>query len=191
MLKTNTQHKIKAFFQKYTYTLIIGITIMAVAITIALTLSSGNDNVLDVGTKPIEFTSPVANGSIYKDFSATELQYNEALKQWEIHKAIDYVGESSTQVLSAYEGTVKNVYTDYLNGTVIEIEHSGGLKTIYKSLDNEVRVAINDKVQKGTVLGVMSTSMAKESTGTPLLHFEVQLNGLLVDPNTYLNTTNK
>lgn len=139
MLKTNTQHKIKAFFQKYTYTLIIGITIMAVAITIALTLSAGDDNVLDVGTKPIEFTSPVANGSIYKDFSSTELQYNEALKQWEIHKAIDYVGESSTQVLSAYEGTVKNVYTDYLNGTVIEIEHSDGLKTIYKSLDNEVR----------------------------------------------------
>lgn len=163
---------------------------MAVAITVALTLI-GNDNPINVSTKPIEFSSPVANGSVYKDYSATELQYNEALKQWEIHKAIDYVGESSTQVLSAYEGTVKNIYTDYLNGTVIEIEHNDGLKTIYKSLGDEVRVAIGDSVQKGTVLGTMSTSMTKESTGTPLLHFEVQLNGLLVDPNTYLTSANK
>lgn len=192
MNNSKSERKTKQFLKTYTYAIIVGVTILALSLTLALTVGDKDkDTALTVNTKTIEFASPVANGTVSKDYSASELQYNEVLKQWEIHKAIDFVGNTSTQVLSAYDGTVKNVYTDYLNGTVVEIEHTSGLKTIYKSLSSDVKVKIGDEVKKGTVIGSMSNTMSKETTTTPMLHFEVTLNGVTVDPNNYLNLSNK
>ena len=127
------------------------------------------------------------DATIAKDYSSTELQYNETLKQWEIHKAIDFLAGEDLNVYAISDGTVSNVYTNYLEGTVIEISHKNGLVSIYKSLNKDVQVSVGNKVGAGSVLGTISETMAQELNTGAHLHFEMLRNGIKVNPNDYLD----
>ena len=130
---------------------------------------------------------PMKDATISKDYSGTELQYNETLKQWEIHKAIDFKAGEDLQVYSIANGIVSNVYTNYLEGTVIEITHSNGIVSIYKSLSDEIAIKVGDKVSAGSVIGKVGETMAQESKTGAHLHFEMTKNGVKVNPNNYLD----
>lgn len=91
---------------------------LAVAIVLTLTLSltkGGSDTninqepIVDVDTKPLVFTLPLEGATVLKGYSATDLMYNSTLKQWEAHKAVDLVSETSKNVLACLEGTVRKV----------------------------------------------------------------------------------
>ena len=133
------------------------------------------------------YVLPMRDATVAKDYSGTELQYNNTLKQWEIHKAIDFLAGENLNVYAVTDGTVSNVYTNYLEGTVVEISHSNGLVSIYKSLASETNVNIGEKVTTGQVIGTASNSMAQELSVGAHLHFELQQNGVKIDPNNYLD----
>ena len=94
-------------------------------------------------------------------------------------------------VYAVSSGTVSNLYTNYLEGTVIEISHSNGLVSIYKSLNKDVKVAVGDKVKSGDVIAQVAETMAQELNTGAHLHFEMTSNGTKVDPNNYLDLGNK
>ena len=179
----------------YIYALIIGMFVVACAITIAL-VSSNNSTKANVGdtTVPVSSTTfvvPIKDATIAKDYSGAELQYNETLKQWEIHKAIDFVAGEDKNVYAVSDGTVSNVYTNYLEGTVIEIAHKNGLVSVYKSMLKDVSVNIGDVVSAGHVLGQVGETMAQEINVGAHLHFEMTKDGIKVNPNDYLDLGNK
>ena len=130
------------------------------------------------------------NATLVKDFSNKELQYNDTLKQWEIHKALDITSDTSNNVLAIASGTVTNVYNNYLEGGVIEITHSNGIKSVYKSLE-DVSVKNGDYVDAGDVIASVSTSMARELNTGNHLHFEMFENNISVNPNNYIDFSNK
>lgn len=182
------------------YAIIVGLLILACAIVIATVstrannkipqeVGSGND-FIDVSGKPT-YVLPMEGATIAKDYSGTKLQYNDSLKQWEIHKAIDFLANENTNVFSVSEGTVTNITTDYLRGTVVEISHANGLISYYMSLAKDVSVKVGDKVSAGTLIGQASNTMTQELNTGAHLHFEMTLNGAKVDPNNYLNLGNK
>lgn len=180
------------------YALIVGLLILACAIIIATVSTkqkltnqevTPGDETLDVSAST--YVVPVQNGTIVKDYSGTKLQYNDSLKQWEIHKAVDFVVEGNTQVVSIANGTVTEVYTNHLEGTVVKIAHADGLVSVYKSLDKNVNVKVGDTVSAGTVIGNASNTMAEELNTGVHLHLELLLNGVKVDPNNYLSLGNK
>ena len=131
------------------------------------------------------------NATISKDYSGSELQYNDTLKQWEIHKAIDFKAGDDLDVFAVSNGTVSNVYTNYLEGTVIEITHNNGLTSVYKSLASDVNVKVGDKVSAGQTIGKAGETMAQELNTGAHLHFEMLSNGVKVDPNNYIDLGNK
>jgi murein DD-endopeptidase MepM/ murein hydrolase activator NlpD len=137
------------------------------------------------------FVVPIKNATVTKDYSGSELQYNNTLKQWEIHKAIDFMAGEDLNVYAVADGTVSNVYTNYLEGTVVEISHKDGVVSVYKSLDSNVNVSIGDKVSAGSDIGKVSQSMAQEQNTGAHLHFEMLKNGIKVNPNDYLDLGNK
>lgn len=197
MNKTNTSQK-KRVITSVIYATIVALLVMACAITIAVvnnrndnptTGEIGNNDELPVAT--VTFVLPMQNATIAKDYSGAKLQYNDTLKQWEIHKAIDFVPTDNLSVYAVANGTVTNVYTNYLEGTVIEISHDDGLVSIYKSLDSDVLVQVGDTVSAGTEIGTVSNSMAQELNTSSHLHFEMTLNGVKVDPNDYLSLGDK
>lgn len=193
MNRSNNNQK-KRHIASYIYAVVVALLVVACAITIAL-VSGGTekkDNVVQVGnqsvpvaTKP-SFVLPMNGAQVIKDYSGSELQYNDTLKQWEIHKAIDFQAGEDKNVYAVSNGTVSNIYTNYLEGTVIEITHGDGLVSVYKSLDKVVQVNIGDSVSAGQVIGSVAESMAQELNSGNHLHFELLLNGKKVDPNNYL-----
>lgn len=179
----------------YVYALIVAMLVIACATTIAL-ITANNTSTANIGeeSQPVSTTTfvlPMQNATIAKDYSGAELQYNETLKQWEIHKAIDFIAGEDNNVYAVSNGTVSNVYTNYLEGTAIEISHGNGLVSIYKSLDKDVKVKVGDKVSAGDIIGQVSESMAQELNTGAHLHFEMTSNGVKVDPNNYLDLGNK
>ncbi len=195
MDKANSQQK-KKIAMNYVYAVLIGILVIACAVTIALVSTNNSNSEAEIGEDGIDvstasFVVPMQNASIVKDYSGSELQYNDTLRQWEIHKAIDFLASDDLNVYAVADGTVSNVYTNYLEGTVIEISHSDGIVSVYKSLNSEVSVAVGDSVSAGQIIGQVADSMAQESNTGAHLHFEMTVNGVKVDPNDYLSLGDK
>ena len=195
MDKANSQQK-KKIAMNYVYAVLIGILVIACAVTIALVSTNNSNSEAEIGEDGIDvstasFVVPMQNASIVKDYSGSELQYNDTLRQWEIHKAIDFLASDDLNVYAVADGTVSNVYTNYLEGTVIEISHSDGIVSEYKSLNSEVSVAVGDSVSAGQIIGQVADSMAQESNTGAHLHFEMTVNGVKVDPNDYLSLGDK
>lgn len=194
MEKSKTLQK-KNTAWNYAYALIVAMLVIACAVTIAV-VTANNTSKGMIGEDSVQvsantFVVPMKNATIVKDYSGSELQYNATLKQWEIHKAIDFAASDDTNVYAISEGTISNVYTNYLEGTVIEIAHSNGLVSIYKSLNKDVNVKTGDKVKAGDIIGSVSESMAQELNTGAHLHLEMKLDGKKVDPNNYLDLGNK
>ena len=198
MAKNNSNQK-KRITLNYIYATFIGLLVIACAVTIAFVSKQGSTNDIgqvspnppSVDVSTTTYFVPMENATIVKDYSSKELQYNDTLKQWQIHKAVDKVSETSTKVLALTDGKVTNVYTNYLEGTVIEITHDKGLVSVYKSLNSEVSVAVGDKVSAGQVIGEVSDSMTEELNTGAHLHFELTLNNVKVDPNNYFTLADK
>ena len=196
MDKIKTAQKRKNMIS-YIYAAIIALLVIACAITIAFVnakattseTSVGKDETVQVAATT--FVVPMKNATIAKDYSGSELQYNETLKQWEIHKAIDFLAGEDLNVYAVSGGTISNVTTNYLEGTVVEISHSNGLVSIYKSLNKDVAVSVGDKVGAGSVIGTVSESMSQELNTGAHLHFEMKKDGKLVNPNDYLDLGKK
>ena len=193
MERSNTSQKKNVM--SYVYALIVAMLVIACATTIAV-VTANNTSKANIGENAVQVSStsfvlPMQNATIAKDYSGAELQYNETLKQWEMHKAIDFLAGEDLNVYAVSSGTVSNVYTNYLEGTVVEISHSKGFISIYKSLNKNVNVKIGDKVDAGDVIGEVSETMAQELKVGAHLHFEMTKDGVKVDPNNYLDLGNK
>ena len=176
------------------YVSIITFFVVFSTILIAVTTNSANNSpnnaIIAVGTQPVKYVAPMENATLIKDFSNKELQYNDTLKQWEIHKALDIASDTSSNVYAIASGTVTNVYTNYLEGGVIEITHENGIKSVYKSLEN-ISVKNGDYVNQSDLIGAVSTSMARELNTGAHLHFEMLENNLMINPNDYIDFSNK
>jgi len=194
----NFKESFLVFLRRYKRSLIAtGLCFLAiifvgiVAMNSAENISLRDDNVQTSTPTSITFIMPVEGGTIIKDFSNTTLKYNSTLKQWESHKAVDIKGADDANVLAVYDGEVISVETTYLLGTVVKIKHNNSLVTVYGSLDENVSVNVGDRVTKGQVIGKVSTSAKNESNDGAHLHFEVLLDNVKVDPNLYLESSNK
>lgn len=185
--------KVATFVKKYAYYLTLAGVIIVLALTIGLTASFSPENepAVPSGSTMIEFVNPVANMQIKKGYNASALQYNKMLNEWSMHKAIDIEAESGANVMASYDGKIEQIASNLLEGTVITIDHGNNLKTVYKSLDEEVNVKVGDEVKAGQVIGTVSNSPTSETDGVSGVHFEVWKDNSKVDPSAYLNIEEK
>lgn len=191
MNKQLNKKEIFAFLKKYGYILILSVTLLAVAIVLAVTVNNSSDNKVPTDNQPLTLYSPIMNATVAKGYSDTSLMYNSTLKQWEAHKAITFTVGANTDVFAALDGTVKEIYSNYLEGTVVVLQHANGIKTVYGSLAENVKVKVGDLVTKGDVIGVASNTANAEFNLGNHLRFELLENDVSVDPSSYLNLSNK
>ena len=98
---------------------------------------------------------------------------------------INYQSEQSFDVVSVLSGEVIEVEEKELLGKSVTIRHDNELISVYQSL-NEVTVTKGDKVVTGQVIGKSGTcSFVKDSKNS--LHFELYVNGNIVNPEDYYN----
>jgi murein DD-endopeptidase MepM/ murein hydrolase activator NlpD len=139
---------------------------------------------------PLVFVLPVSNSTISQDYSMAALVYHKTLNRWFVHNGIDFLTEAATDVVAVEAGTVEDVYTDILNGTVVKIKHNDKMTTVYKSL-SDVTLTKGATVTKGQVIGKTSTSAANEADEGFHVHLEMYNTGVIADPKTLLPIEDK
>ncbi|MFJ5862512.1 M23 family metallopeptidase [Pseudarthrobacter sp. NPDC092439] len=101
----------------------------------------------------------------------------------DFHRGEDFAAQCGTSVLAAATGTVTFVgWHDFGGGNRVVIDHGNGLETTYNHLSG-FNVREGETVGRGDVVAYSGTTGA--STGCHL-HFEVQVNGEVVDPTGWL-----
>ena len=178
------------------YGTLCAVLVLTIALIVAFTVPSGNKLTPQDPSEPVDnnaivFTNPLDTTNILMGYSATELQYNSTLNQWEAHKALCLGAEADANVYAVFGGVVESVENSYLMGTTITIKHNDTLKTVYSSLASEPNVKEGDTVTKGQVIGKVDSSAQAESALGSHLHFEVLKDGVKVDPADYLTLENK
>ena len=74
-------------------------------------------------------------------------------------------------------------------GTTVILDHGDGLLSFYRNLSDEIAdgIDVGATVYAGQKLGQVGESAIIEIAEEPHLHFELELNGRMVDPLTMLN----
>ena len=129
------------------------------------------------------FTIPV-EGKIFFAYSGDELVYNRTLDDWRTHNGVDISATKDEPVRAGADGTVKNIYTDGLLGTVVEVDH-GEFTARYCGLTPDLYVKAGDKVTRGQNLGTVG-EVDMEVSEQPHLHLEIVTGGRTANPDSVL-----
>lgn len=195
----NRGENFKKFMKKYGYFIVVGLIVVAVTLSIVLTQApKENSKNLDIVDKPpveagaiaLNFALPMSDCQLVHDFSRSAVVKNETMGWFETHKGVDLKG-SKNDVYASESGEVVKIYTNNLEGTVVEIKHNENITTRYSSLDSKTNVKVGDKVKKGQKIGEASTSAGEEKATGAHLHFEILKDNEQVNPNDYLTLQNK
>ena len=184
--------------KKYGYWVFLAVAVLILTLVVILTAQKAKAPLTQnisvepqtesfVSAEPVKFLAPLNSIDIAKNYSNSALQYSKTLKQWEAHKAIDFLAEEGADVFAVMDGTIVDVSYNYLMGNVVKLDVGEGLVVVYKSLQNDPPVKPGDKVKRGDVIGHVGTTAKSEASDGPHLHLETWLNGQNVDPNDYLD----
>ncbi len=136
-------------------------------------------------TKEPVFVWPLM-GEIKTGYAVDELVYSKTMADWRTHDGIDIAGDLGAKVMAAADGTVADVRTDDLLGTVVVIDHGNGLQSIYANLTAAPVVKTGDKVAMGAVIGAVGDTAIGEANEVTHLHFAMTKDGQPVNPIDYL-----
>ena len=101
-------------------------------------------------------------------------------KTRKLHTGVDLAAPSGTPIYAAGDGTISYYRWQSGYGNKIEIQHVNGYETAYGHLSRYVDgLGVGSKVRQGQLIGYVGST--GQSTG-PHLHFEILINGNLVDP---------
>lgn len=100
-----------------------------------------------------------------------------------------YTSEETFDILSTLDGKVTNIGEEELLGKVIEITHSSSLVTTYYSVGN-INVTEGQEIKQGDIIGTSGKNNIS-STSDNMLLFEVNYNGININPEKYYQTNLK
>ena len=131
----------------------------------------------------------VTVGKSYYDYKADAATQEKSIiyhdNTYLQNSGTDFISENVFDVVSVLDGSVTDVKEDDTLGKIVEIKHDNGYVSIYQSL-SEISVKKGDMVTQGQVIGKSGTNELDKDMGNHL-HFELYVNGQVVDPTLYLN----
>jgi murein DD-endopeptidase MepM/ murein hydrolase activator NlpD len=131
-----------------------------------------------------QFIWPMPKGPITQVFGPSQLALEPPFNGFpHFHTGVDIAGSQNEPVLAADDGQVVLAATGASGyGNYVVLSHGQGLTTLYGHL-NQILVRQGDQVSQGSPIGLEGST--GNSTG-PHVHFEVRVNGVPVNPATYL-----
>lgn len=196
------ENKFSTFVKKYGAFCIAGILVLAIAVTVVISnsdlkstnseLSPAENPIVSVGAPPsLTFSLPMLNANVLKEFSSSELYWNNSRNLWEFHGGVDLTSDDMA-VFSVADGKVSEVFSNYADGQVVIITHTNNFKSVYSCMDSDsILVEVGDNVKRGDRIGTAGESANYEVLDGPHLHFELHQNNQKIDPSNYLDFENK
>ena len=111
--------------------------------------------------------------------------YFPTLDQYKCNPAIIISAEVGTDVVSAAQGVVEDIYEDPIVGTSMVVSLGNGYKLIYGQL-SDLSVGISDTVEAGTVIGKVANPTKYFTEEGSNLYFELVKDDSPVDPMLHL-----
>lgn len=97
-----------------------------------------------------------------------------------LHTGVDLAARSGTPIYAAGDGIIEYYKWQSGYGNKVEIKHVNGYETAYGHMSRYVDgLGVGSHVRQGQLIGYVGST--GQSTG-PHLHFEIKINGNLVDP---------
>jgi murein DD-endopeptidase MepM/ murein hydrolase activator NlpD len=131
----------------------------------------------------LKFICPVKEGARVTDMFG--MRQHPVTGKWGLHSGMDFSGRRGDPVYATADGIVMSIITedqDIKNGNQVYLTHSQGFITRYAHLDS-ILVFFDQRVACGDRIATIGKT--GRTTG-PHLHFEIQVNGIPIDPNTFL-----
>ena len=101
-------------------------------------------------------------------------------KSRRLHTGVDLAARTGTPIYASGDGVITYYKWQSGYGNKIELQHVNGYETAYGHLSRYVEgLGVGDRVRQGQIIGYVGST--GQSTG-PHLHFEIKINGNLVDP---------
>jgi len=100
----------------------------------------------------------------------------------EFHEGFDISARNGTEIIAPADGVVSEIGKTYGFGNLLVISHGYGIKTIYGHLSKSL-VKKGQSVKRGDKIALVGNT--GRTTG-PHLHYEIQLNGMPVNPQNYI-----
>ncbi len=146
------------------------------------TVANGKGEYYNPEGKPLKkafLRSPLAFSRITSGFA---MRFHPILKQWRMHKGIDYGAPIGTKVMAIADGTVDFAGQQTGYGNFIVLKHSGNYSTAYGHLSAFAKgLHKGEHVTQGEVIGYVG--MTGWATG-PHLHYEFRVGGVPTNPLT-------
>ncbi len=133
----------------------------------------------------ISYVWPV-RGEIEVPYAVETLLYDATMADWRTHNGVDIACVAGEPVMAAAGGTVVSVSSDDLYGTMVEIDHGNGVRSIYANLAEEPTVSEGDWVTMGQVIGSVGSTALAETNVVPHLHLAMSRDGRPLDPTELL-----
>ena len=141
-----------------------------------------NLDTLADGISAIPSIIPIRNFSIRQSGASVGKKVNPFYKNVVLHTGMDLLAGTGTEVLVSADGVVEKVTRKgKKEGNSITVSHSNGYVTRYNNL-GDILVRQGQKVKRGSVIGRIGMS---GMSFAPHLHYEVWLDGEVMDPMNY------
>lgn len=132
-----------------------------------------------ISTAAMGVVLPV-NGTITSGFAQS--RWEPILHLFRPHEGVDISAPQGTNIRAPADGRVSFVGHKLGYGLVVELNHGGGVTTLYAHCE-KILVHVGDYVAEG---GAIATVGSTGLSTAPHVHFEVVVNGRHMDPLKYL-----
>lgn len=128
---------------------------------------------------------PVSNKDLERIASGFGWRIHPIYKFAKFHEGLDFTAPKGTDVFATADGTVVQADNGQSGfGNCVVIDHGYGYKTRYAHL-SAFKVRAGQKVKRGELIGLVGNTGLSTA---PHLHYEVEKNGIKVDPISFFYT---
>lgn len=131
-----------------------------------------NDNTL-------AFSPPIDNGEVVSTFGTS---FEPITESSSFQRGVDYYSDRELTIYSIGDGLVTEIGNSNVYGDYIKIHHGNQIFSIYGGCSN-IYIEDAQSVKKGDILASANTDSDNETC----FHFELWVDGEVVDPNEYID----
>ncbi|MBR5152324.1 MAG: M23 family metallopeptidase [Clostridia bacterium] len=163
-----------------------GVAILGIGIFLVITINSQTETEFVYasqvyGPEQVHGPTPETDANTFTEPACGVITSPFGQRWGRAHQGIDIGGEMGSPILAAKDGTVVFAGIADGYGNYLILDHGNGLRTAYAHCD-KLYVSDGDCVVQGQQIATMGST--GNSTG-PHLHFEIQQDGVFLNPQEY------